>query len=584
MTSTAEELKPQIIVPEGFKLHTENSASILLPDDNQAFLNPVQEFNRDLSVASIRTWADYANAEKKKKWEEKQAKKAQKGGDGGKAKRQKIDTEGKTAAGPSEASPAENSAIEAEASTSTAQPVSQPEYHPQKFVALEALSATGLRSIRYAHEIPQLKYIIANDLSPEAVATMRRNVDMNGLGERTEGTGDPDKKKTIPAKVKVNEGDACSLMFNHRAEKERVDVVDLDPYGTAAPFIDAAVQCLRDGGLLCVTCTDLPVLATNNFPEKCFSNYGSVPVKAEYCHEAALRIVLHSLSTAAARYGRYITPLLSLSIDFYVRLFVRVSTGANEVKRAISKTSVYYICTNCQSWYDQPMGKLTETTHANGNVNINVKTAVGPTVTSGKCPECTGNLRVAGPMWSGPLHDPDYVSQVLQHVEENKDKYGTSTRMIGMLTMAKEEINYPFYFTPSQVAGNFHCIAPSLADVASALLNAGHNVSRSHACAGSLKTDAPRRDLHDVYRTWIKTHPVKMTKIAEGTPAHTLITTEARTEANFKHHPNSVTAASKVNLVRYPPNPTPYWGPGKRAGGGGSGASGTKRKREGEEH
>lgn len=87
-------------------------------------------------------------------------------------------------------------------------------------------------------------------------------------------------------------------------------------------------------------------------------------------------------------------------------------------------------------------------------------------------------------MWSGPLHDPDYVSQVLQHVEENKDKYGTSTRMIGMLTMAKEvclspcrtpatklthatkEINYPFYFTPSQVAGNFHCIAPSLADVA----------------------------------------------------------------------------------------------------------------------
>lgn len=49
----------------------------------------------------------------------------------------------------------------------------------------------------------------------------------------------------------------------------------------------------------------------------------------------ALRIVLHSLSTAAARYGRYIRPVLSLSIDFYVRLFVRVHTGANEVKRAI---------------------------------------------------------------------------------------------------------------------------------------------------------------------------------------------------------------------------------------------------------
>jgi len=78
-----------------------------------------------------------------------------------------------------------------------------------------------------------------------------------------------------------------TLMYNHREERSRVDVVDLDPYGTAAPFIDAAVQCINDGGqslfgqcfsqpdhlceikgLLCVTCTDLSVLATTNYPEK----------------------------------------------------------------------------------------------------------------------------------------------------------------------------------------------------------------------------------------------------------------------------------------------------------------------------
>lgn len=40
-----------------------------------------------------------------------------------------------------------------------------------------------------------------------------------------------------------------TLMYSHREEKNRVDVVDLDPYGTAAPFIDAAVQCVKDGGL-----------------------------------------------------------------------------------------------------------------------------------------------------------------------------------------------------------------------------------------------------------------------------------------------------------------------------------------------
>ena len=38
-------------------------------------------------------------------------------------------------------------------------------------------------------------------------------------------------------------------MYSHSAERSRVDVVDLDPYGTAAPFVDAAVQCITDGGM-----------------------------------------------------------------------------------------------------------------------------------------------------------------------------------------------------------------------------------------------------------------------------------------------------------------------------------------------
>lgn len=48
-----------------------------------------------------------------------------------------------------------------------------------------------------------------------------------------------------------------TLMYNHREERDRVDVVDLDPYGTAAPFIDAAVQCIKDGGLLIKQTIDL---------------------------------------------------------------------------------------------------------------------------------------------------------------------------------------------------------------------------------------------------------------------------------------------------------------------------------------
>lgn len=63
-TSGTEHIK----VPTGYKLHTENSAHLLLPDTNDAFLNPIQEFNRDLSVACIRVWAEERDTQKKARW------------------------------------------------------------------------------------------------------------------------------------------------------------------------------------------------------------------------------------------------------------------------------------------------------------------------------------------------------------------------------------------------------------------------------------------------------------------------------------------------------------------------------------
>lgn len=41
---------------------------------------------------------------------------------------------------------------------------------------LEALSATGLRSIRYAKEVPNVTRIVANDLSEQAVETIKANI------------------------------------------------------------------------------------------------------------------------------------------------------------------------------------------------------------------------------------------------------------------------------------------------------------------------------------------------------------------------------------------------------------------------
>lgn len=72
-------LCPRRLAASGLRLHAsesafrEGSATIVMPTGSAAFLNPVQEFNRDLSVLAIRTWSETTDAELKKKWDAKMA-------------------------------------------------------------------------------------------------------------------------------------------------------------------------------------------------------------------------------------------------------------------------------------------------------------------------------------------------------------------------------------------------------------------------------------------------------------------------------------------------------------------------------
>lgn len=134
-------------------------------------------------------------------------------------------------------------------------------------------------------------------------------------------------------------------------------------------------------------------------------------VNTSWSHEAALRLVLNSLSNAAARYGRYITPLISFSIDFYVRLFVRVESRATEVKKLarcvrlacgmgtaadhLSQMGVVYCCHFCHSHYTQPFGRVVEREKNNGENVLTFKTAPGPPVEGSGCPECGSTLHVS---------------------------------------------------------------------------------------------------------------------------------------------------------------------------------------------
>jgi len=155
----------------------------------------------------------------------------------------------------------------------------------------------------------------------------------------------------------------------------------LDPYGTAAVFLHAAVQAVEEGGLLCITCTDKAVLCGNN-SETCYGKYGSMPLRGPFCHEQALRILLSLTERTANLSRRYIVPLVSMSIDFYVRVFVRVYTSPAQVKRSASKQSMVFQCIGCGSFTTSAIGKVTEK-----GPSIKFTPGMGPS-TDHLCVEC----------------------------------------------------------------------------------------------------------------------------------------------------------------------------------------------------
>lgn len=125
-----------------------------------------------------------------------------------------------------------------------------------------------MRSIRYYKELDQdrLEYIAANDMDSKAVDTILKNVELNEIN---------------PEKFKVFTKEASQLLYSNM---NHFDIIDLDPYGSAAPLIDSALLSLKSGGLLCVTYTDMSVLC-GNYPETTFYKYGSIPHKTSSCHE-----------------------------------------------------------------------------------------------------------------------------------------------------------------------------------------------------------------------------------------------------------------------------------------------------------
>jgi len=464
---------------------------------------------------------------------------------------------------------------------------------------LEALSATGLRSVRYWKEIPHVRNIIANDLDQGAVATIARNCALNHVPLVSPSV----HSNFNSARGVVCNHDDCNVLMQRLAlgqgqvraghrfvlvgpddttssteaprglqpqlQQELVDVVDLDPYGSASPFLDSAFGCCKEGALMLVTSTDSAILC-GNYPDTCHAKYSSVGFKGDACHEVAVRVLLAAAERAANKHRKYIVPLLSLHIDFYVRCFFRVYTQPAETKLSACKLGHVTFCTKCPNTKVFPLAlgrnnvkrqrdapcvnrtRGSDEQHdaapttgprlasfpppPSRDAPFKVQPTTVPPDVGSECDVCHGSMQLAGPIYAATIQNRPFLQKLLDVVNKRAEANQITAvdRVRGLIRAALDELpDTPLFYALPQVASLVRCRLPQTPLVVGALASRGYQCSQVHCCRFGLKTNAPFRDLVAVMLRY-KEYDESSTAAAEDDVPKDTTTTTATTPTEQK--------------------------------------------------
>jgi len=325
----------------------------------------------------------------------------------------------------------------------------------------EPLTATGIRGLRFATEISEVKTVICGDISDQSVELAAHNVELNNLQNR----------------VIVKHKEANRLLGEHSAPRTRFDVIDIDPFGTPVPFLDAAVRAIRNNGLLAATATDMAPLCGVHV-KACVRKYGGRPLRTEYCHELAVRLLAGQICLTAAKHDIGTQVLFSHCSDHYVRVYMNVRYGCNKADESLKQMGYLLHCYNC----------------------LHRESAAKPfPETEIKCSECGEKMDYAGPLWLGRIFDAHFVNLMIQ--ENMRVAFRNSRRISKLLNLAREEANMsPTYYVLDKLSGKFGFPAPSVAAISEALHNRGFRAVETHFNPRGIRTDASSSVMQDIVR------------------------------------------------------------------------------------
>jgi tRNA (guanine26-N2/guanine27-N2)-dimethyltransferase len=315
----------------------------------------------------------------------------------------------------------------------------------------EPLASSGIRGIRFAAEIHGVKKVVISDINARAVKLAEHNVRLNRLQER----------------VTVQHKDANCLLGCHGAPRKRFDIVDADPFGSPVPYLDSAIRALRNKGLLAATATDLAPLCGVH-AKACLRKYGGKPLRTEYCHELAVRLLAGCAATAAGKHDTGVRVLFSHSTDHYIRVYAQITYGAKKADASIKNLGYVLHCFNC----------------------LHRETARSPLeLHNEKCPECGSKMEWGGPLWLGKIFDRQFCELIAQ--ENRHTAFRNNRKIAALIAVAKEEAEAPAtYYVIDKVSNKLSLSVPSVATMLRTLRDNDFEAVPTHFNSRGVRTNA----------------------------------------------------------------------------------------------
>jgi len=324
----------------------------------------------------------------------------------------------------------------------------------------EPLTGCGVRGIRFATEVKGTKTVVINDINEKASQLAKHNVQMNGLSKR----------------ITVENEDANRLLSIYAAPRKRFDAIDIDPFGSPAPYLDSTVRALRNGGILALTATDMASLCGVH-PKACVRKYSGKPLRTEYCHELAVRLLAGCLATTAAKHDMGISVLFSHSTDHYIRIYATTKYGAKRADESIKNMGYILHCFKCFHRETSKESYL-----------------VGH---SGKCSECNLKLNTAGPLWLGKIFNTEFCDLIEEEAKKRKLRHGERIRKI--LTLIKNEAEAPItYYVIDKLCDALTLPVPPVKRIAEILKKEGFQASLTHFNSKGIRTNASAMNMKEL--------------------------------------------------------------------------------------